>query len=322
MSPYLLRPSMLHFALAVFVLAAISSMLLLLTYPNAASFEDSLPPAYTDALNRTLGFHKIYVTHDAAGGSRDNVESIAKLLGLELTFVQRTAGLQAKALRVQHGYLADVEDTAELLTHMQIYADMARSNIQSALILSSDVDVELDLKMRLAAAMSGHISDTYDILFVGRTHSEAAEPGVQSLKTQLREIKNITDSSVSRCQQHWTKEAFLSRRPCAFRTSFPRGAAHAYAISGRMARRLNRRMHGRMASDAHGLEYILADAAMVGLSIAYSLSPPPVTRFSTDRIVDFSQHLSQSALYVMSIRSDNPASSPPYEDLSDMWAQY
>ncbi|KAI8325777.1 hypothetical protein GQ54DRAFT_315473 [Martensiomyces pterosporus] len=318
------RIASIYCALAAFALAALSSMALLLFYPNTSPLMASQPTAYTDALNRTLGFHRVYVTGgDGANNrsnqtsSRRNVEAISKLLGVELTFVPQTTLRHATELRVQHGYQADIASIVELHTHKEIYADMARNNIQSALILSSSIDVELDLKMRLASIMGGRISDTYDIMFIGRTHTETTEPKVKSTLAMLWQTKGSAEYSASSCQRHWTKKMFLSRRPCAFRTSLPRGT-HAYAVSGRMARRLDRRLKRRMASDAHNLDYILADMAMVGLSIAYSASPPPITQFSPDA-AHFSQHLSQSALREVSLRSDDPAKYPPYQDWGDVW---
>ncbi|KAJ2498260.1 hypothetical protein GGH96_004464 [Coemansia sp. RSA 1972] len=190
---------------------------------------------------------------------------------------------------------------------------MARHNIQSALILRSDVDVELDIKLRLTSAL-GDIP-LYDMLFVGRHYAEPTEPDVQEMMTFLRQT-NSSDPS-AQMQRMWAKREFANRKTRVYRSSFPSGIS-AYAVSGHMARRLHHRLRRRMTVDKHDLDYILADVAMVGLSIAYSVSPSPIAAYKTSHASD-NQLLTNSALHVMSLRQDDPAMLSPYKDWATMW---
>ncbi|KAJ2556680.1 hypothetical protein GGH95_005320 [Coemansia sp. RSA 1836] len=141
-----------------------------------------------DALNSTLGFHRVYVTYDdndssgldqtqRATGHKANFEAIARLLDIDVQFIKTTTTYLEKGattLQRQRGFTVNnVSRIAELDTHRRIYADMAANNVQSALILGSQVDVEVDLKMRLAEAMSKKgIVQSYDILFLGQKYSD------------------------------------------------------------------------------------------------------------------------------------------------------
>ncbi|KAJ2615248.1 hypothetical protein H4S08_001322 [Coemansia sp. RSA 1365] len=272
---------------------------------------------YSDTLNATLGFQHVYVVMTSKPDKRSNFEAIAALLDIDAQYIQSTDLDKAMAIQKQNKYLADVESISELDTHARIYADIVDRNIQSALILRSDVDLELDIKMRLASALDNSSVRTYDSLIVGRTHSEPTELEANKMEELLR-LTNGTSESSMQMQRYWTKKQFVGRRSTVQRTSFPRGIS-AYAVSRRMAIRLHRRLRQRMAEDAHGLEYILADVAMVGLSIAYSISPPPVTVYTPEQAGN-GQFLARSALYAMGLRSDDPSSYPPYKNWEAIWA--
>ncbi|KAJ2814322.1 hypothetical protein FBU31_007333 [Coemansia sp. 'formosensis'] len=212
--------------------------------------------------------------------------------------------------------MANVPRVAELDTHRRIYADMVANNIHSALILSSQIDVEIDLKMRLANAIGGAIAQAYDILFLGQIYSDISEPGAHDVSAVMKQPLLGAGSSLTQ-QRAWTKREFLSRKTQAFRSMYLSGISHAYAITGRMARRLNRRLERRMASDSSDLNYILADVAMVGLELAYSISPPPIALHSSEQLGG--QHLSRSALYAMSLLTEDPSHYAPYKDWIDIW---
>ncbi|PIA18663.1 hypothetical protein COEREDRAFT_6370 [Coemansia reversa NRRL 1564] len=273
--------------------------------------------SYSDALNTTLGFQHVYVVMTNKTDKRSNFEAIASLLDIDVQYIQSTDLEKAVAMREQNKYLADVESISELDTHARIYADIVDRNIQSALILRSDIDLELDIKMRLVSALDNFPARIYDSLIVGRTHSEPTELEANKTEELLR-LTNGTNESSMQMQRYWTKKQFVRRSSTAHRTSFPRGIS-AYAVSRRMVLRLHRRLRQRMAEDAHGLEYILADVAMVGLSIVYSVSPPPVTVYTPEKTGN-GQFLARSALYAMGLRSDDPSSYPPYKDWEAIWA--
>ncbi|KAJ2762575.1 hypothetical protein H4S06_000588 [Coemansia sp. BCRC 34490] len=199
---------------------------------------------------------------------------------------------------------------------------MEHQNIGSALILSCAVDVEMDLKPRLAAALGGGVAKEYDILFVGRTDSEPVEPMVDELKQALYQLNRTAhlseDATQAKLERYWIKKEFLQRRTLSYRSTFPRGT-HAYALSGRMARRMARRLAQRMANEAHDLDFILADIAMVGLSIAYSIAPPPIAIYDPESNNNSKQFLRESVLSAISIRADQPSTYPPYDDVAEIW---
>ncbi|KAJ2061442.1 hypothetical protein GGH13_006621 [Coemansia sp. S155-1] len=282
--------------------------------------------AYMDALNSTLGFQRVYATYDDIGdslgqthrtaGHKENLEAIAQLLNIDIRFVKVTKSKKAAALPRQRGFMTNASSTAELDTHRRIYADIISNNVQSALILSSQVDVEVDLKMRLANAMGNAIARQYDILFLGQMYSDISEPGASDVSAVLKQPLASADSSLVQ-QRSWTKKEFLSRKTQAFRPTYPRGVSHAYAVSGHMAQRLHQRLEHTMTSDAHDLDYILADMAITGHSLAYSISPPPITMHCSEQMGG--QHLSLSALYAILLRTEDPSNYAPYSDWADMW---
>ncbi|KAJ2834557.1 hypothetical protein GGI24_000350 [Coemansia furcata] len=318
-----------HCSPKVFIFGAVAIVGLLFVLSGARQslyLQPESTGAYMDALNNTLGFHRVYATYDDSNdglgstnrttGHRENLEAIAQLLGVNISFVKTTTSEQAAVMQRQHGFLANVPRVAELNTHRRIYADMVANNIHSALILSSQVDVEIDLKMRLANAMGGAIAQAYDILFLGQIYSDFSEPDARDVSAVLKQPLVSADSSLVQ-QRVWTKKEFLGRKAQAFRSIYPSGISHAYAITGRMARRLNRRLERRMTSDSSDLDSILADVAMVGLELAYSIAPPPVALHSSEQLGG--QYLSRSVLYAMSLRTEDPSHYAPYNDWVDMW---
>ncbi|KAJ1855760.1 hypothetical protein GGH12_003105 [Coemansia sp. RSA 1822] len=267
-------------------------------------------------MNSTLGFQRVYVVHSASDpSSLENFKAIALLLDIDAQYIEQTSIEHADTLQRQHQYLANPLEITELDTHARIYAHMAHHDIQSALIIRSDVDMELDIKLRLASAL-GDIPDPYDMLFIGREYAEPTEPKVQEMMAFLRQTNGTSDPS-AQMQRMWAKREFANRKTRVYRSSFPSGIS-AYAIGRQMARRLHYRLRPRMTVDKHDLDFILADVAMVGLSIAYSMSPSPVAAYKTSRGPD-NQLLTHSALHLMSLRQDDPAMLSPYKDWTNTW---
>ncbi|KAJ1804362.1 hypothetical protein LPJ77_004804, partial [Coemansia sp. RSA 2523] len=154
-------------------------------------------------MNSTLGFQRVYVVYSASDpSSLENFKSIAVLLDIDARYIEQTSIERANTLQRQHAYLANPVEIAELDTHARIYAHMARHDIQSALIIQSSVDMELDIKLRMASAL-GDIPDPYDMLFVGRHYAEPTEPQVQEMMTFLRQT-NSSDPS-AQMQRVWAK---------------------------------------------------------------------------------------------------------------------
>ncbi|KAI9504547.1 hypothetical protein GGI25_006033 [Coemansia spiralis] len=325
-------PRRLQIALVVFVLMAAAMLIDL--YANA--FVPIAPltehEVYANAFNTTLGFHRVFVTYQANNKNaksahvscRHNLAEVARMLDIDIEYVQSTTLVQAKQLKLQKGYMADVESIAELDTHRKIYEMMEKTDTGSALILSCNIDVEVDLKSRLAAALGNGVANNYDILYIGRTHSEPSEPMVDELKetmSQLDVVTSLSELEQVKLQRMWTKKEFLHRTTQSYRSTYPKGT-HAYAVNGRMARRLNRRLSKRMTKDPHELDYILADVAIVGLSLAYSVSPPPIAIYSPEQSDNSNnrQYLRRSVLQSASLRKDNPSEYAPYKDVENMWS--
>ncbi|KAJ2890705.1 hypothetical protein GGI21_004327 [Coemansia aciculifera] len=275
------------------------------------------------AFNSTLGFHRVYATYNR---EKESLEAVARLLDIDIRFI-KTASIEHNAsLQRQRGFMANSSDAAEIDTHRRIYADMVADDIQSALILSSKVDVEVDLKMRLATAMSSNPEmqqGGFDFLLVGQKYSNPLELGASHVRTvlqQQRGVVGVVDSSLVQ-QRFWTKKEFLERRTRVYRPSSPRGFGHAYAVSGQMARHLyyaSLEGHGAAASGARDLDDVLADAiGAAGLPLVFSVSPPPVVLHCSEEMGG--QYLARSALHAMSLRTNDPARYAPYVDWVHMW---
>ncbi|KAJ2846453.1 hypothetical protein J3B02_004404, partial [Coemansia erecta] len=207
---------------------------------------------------------------------------------------------------------ASIDNIKELDTHRRIFADMEANNVQSAAILGRLIDVEIDLKSRLSQAFGDINAEIPDILFIGRSYSEKTEPGVTEMLDILDATGNSLDAS-HRQQRRLSKAKFVQRETRAFRPRYPRGIKDAYAINLRTARRLNRRGVRRMQMDGHDLDFILADMAMVGISLAFSVSPPPVVGLQDKQL------LSSSVLFALDMRNDNPSMYAPFVDWQAIW---
>ncbi|KAJ2305446.1 hypothetical protein IWW54_005076, partial [Coemansia sp. RSA 2705] len=311
--------ALLRLKFGLIAVACMATVYLLCISPRAAGtkpLEQAEPGIYSDALNRTLGFQHVYViSSDGDPADQSDFQAIAALLDIDVEYVRQTSVRHGAVLQQQDQYLASAAKVAELDTHARIYADMVTKQYQSALIVRSTVDVELDLKQRLARALGG-LGAPCDLLFVGRSHSEPTEPRAREFVELMQQTRASGDLS-ARMQRVWAGREFLGRAPAVYRASHPRGVS-AYAVGARMARRLHRRLRRRMRGDEHDLDYILADVAMFGLSVAYSVAPPPVV-FARGR--GSGQYLARSALHAMSMREDDPAMLPPYEDWLGMWQE-
>ncbi|KAJ2846602.1 hypothetical protein IWW36_004271 [Coemansia brasiliensis] len=275
----------------------------------------SISTINSDFTNKTLGFQRIYVIYRKDElSSKSNFKAISALLDISATYIEQTTISQAAVLKQTKRYLANHTQIAELDTHARIYAQIAKDNVESALILDSNIDVELDLKERLAGALSD--IDLYDIIFVGHSYADPAEPQAKDMLALLEQT-NLTNDPSKLMQRMWTKREFSNRSPRVFRTTFPKGI-FAYAINGRTARRLHRRFPLWLTRVNEDFEFILADVAMVGLSVAYSISPPPIVSYKPDGRYE-RQLLAGSALYAMSLRQDDPSNYPPFGDWKHMW---
>ncbi|KAJ2778399.1 hypothetical protein H4R18_004619 [Coemansia javaensis] len=271
-----------------------------------------------DATNATLGFQAVYVIGTAGGshGRGSSFEAVAAVLGLRPQYL--LADDADLGGRRQHRYRAS--GAAELAAHARAYADMARRGVQSALILGADVDAELDAGVRLATALGEEPGARgCNLLVLGRTRSDPAEPGADDLEALLllQQQHQYRQQAAPRdeleMQRRWVRRELLRRAPTAFCSLRPRGV-HAYAVSARMARRLRR----RVAAGARSLDAALADAAgSAGPCAAYSVSPPLFVPHAPGRDPLF---LARSALHAAGLRSDDPARCPPFDDWRAMWA--
>lgn len=317
MHPIISLSCKLRLALVVFFLSAATVLLLL--YPVAEyqkepdTNDNPSDDVYVDALNSTLGFHKIYATYRK---SHENLDGIARLLGIEIHYVQEFQrwGLQNHN---QHQLLTQEYHDIQTHTHTQIYKNMLEDNIQTALILDSNVDMELGIKTQLAAILSDSKTQEFDILYLGRTHLESSEPQVQDMNAILSHRAAQRQDASFLQQQYWMQKEFVSeRQPLAFPSFNPCNVAHAYALSNSMARRLIKAVKSQPNK---ALEDILTSMPD---SKAFSASLPPIVMLPSadnSKRPSFKQYLDNSALYFMSLRPDDPSQYPPYMDWAGLW---
>ncbi|KAJ2762457.1 hypothetical protein IWQ56_005039 [Coemansia nantahalensis] len=187
---------------------------------------------------------------------------------------------------------------------------MVRRDIQTALIVAGDSDMELDIKVRLASALEGTSPHLIDLLVVGRTLPDPAEPEARDMLALLRQADGASDLS-AQMQRRWAKREFLRRSAILFPSPAPRGV-HAYALNARMARRLHQRMSQQAISDSPSLDSLLADAVADGQCTAYSVSPPLI-------VARASQFLRRSVRHAIGARDDDPAQYPPFVDWQELW---
>ncbi|KAJ1896349.1 hypothetical protein LPJ66_004049 [Kickxella alabastrina] len=178
---------------------------------------------------------------------------------------------------------------------------MVENNIQTALILGPNIDMELDIKQILCRVQ---YRLTFDLLFLCRSHSEPSEHGLSTLLQILRLTENDPDESHLE-QLRNTKRDFLARSTAVYRSVDPRGGIeNGYALSLRMAERLQ-----KMDNSKEGVDFALRSTAVNQEFNLWSVSPPAITDSGA------CQYLKTSVLAAMSLRSDNPHDHPPYIDL-------
>ncbi|KAJ2043179.1 hypothetical protein GGH13_009820, partial [Coemansia sp. S155-1] len=97
---------------------AIMELLFVLSSVRQPSYlQPASTGAYMDALNSTLGFHRVYATYDdisdslgqthRTAGHKENLEAIAKLLDIDIRFVKVTKSEKAAALPRQRGFMTN-----------------------------------------------------------------------------------------------------------------------------------------------------------------------------------------------------------------------
>ncbi|KAJ2374939.1 hypothetical protein IW150_002822 [Coemansia sp. RSA 2607] len=308
-------PRRIRLALVLFGAAASITLVVLTASLYKAAADINKPPAgepqSAAAFNSTLGFARIYATLDPTDGpARRRLSALSGQLGLHMTYINTTTPGEAAQLKQQHGFAGSAQDVAELWTHLGIYRMMARERVSSALILSSAADLEADIKQRMSGV---YAQAEFDILFLSRSHSEPGEPLARDTLAALASAAAEPRDASHVAAALGARREFLQRSTRAFRAAYPRGTTVGYAVNLRLAQRLSRRLQKRMREDAHDLDFVLADVAMVGLCLGLSLAPPPVSGWK-DR-----QFLSASTLHAVGLRLDNPDKYPPYVDWQDVW---
>ncbi|KAJ1719497.1 hypothetical protein LPJ53_005746 [Coemansia erecta] len=327
MYPFEYFPPRIRLVLLVFGTATVVSLLILIGswYDDddgknqgggrgRGAMGEGAEPRENAAFNATLGFARVYATLDGAdAAAHKRLAGLSGQLGIDLTYINSTTPADGLQLSQQHGFLSsDPAAVAELLTHRRIYRDMVHGGVASAVILSSDADVEADVKQRLARVFSE--ATDFDILFLSRSHSEPGEPGVRELLGSLGSAERSDASQVAAAEG--ARRGFLARGTRVFRSTFPQGTTRAYAVNLRLARRLDARLERRMQVDGHGLDFVLADIAMVGTALGLSVAPPVAAGLGQR------QYLSASTLHAMGLRADDPSAYPPYVDWADTWGSF
>ncbi|KAJ2728670.1 hypothetical protein IW152_005903, partial [Coemansia sp. BCRC 34962] len=214
-----------------------------------------------------------------------------------------TGPLEADHLAQEHGYLINGTHLACYLSHLNAYRRMVSENIETALILEDDIDMEMDIRERHSKIMS-QIGQKYggdwDMLFVGHCTYDANEPVGLRPPWGHRERRNA--------------ELYEAEYPMCM---------HAYALTKECARRLAVVLEERLKTVGQDIDLVLAIGVQFGMSTVLGVSPPPIVQvgrnvFASDLSLpgngDTAQRLDKSTLFHLGLRSIDPRTLPQYID--------
>ncbi|KAJ1823595.1 hypothetical protein LPJ56_002956 [Coemansia sp. RSA 2599] len=245
------------------------------------------------------------------------MDALASYHGLKFDYSQTYSQGEADALAVENGYLINGTHLACYLSHLRAYRRIVEENIQTALILEDDVDMELDLKDRHAAIISQlyrQYGVDWDMLFVGHCTSDANEPGLVRPHTRESDGRLVVGSN--------ERNRYLARNLTLYEAEYPM-CLHAYAVSRECARRLAVVLEERLRTVGQDIDLVLAIGVEFGMSTVLGTSPPYMVQvgrqeLSSDltqlRDGDTAQRLFSSTLYKLGLRRSDPRSLAPYMD--------
>ncbi|KAJ2835278.1 hypothetical protein FBU31_001666 [Coemansia sp. 'formosensis'] len=250
--------------------------------------------------NSTLGFHKILVLNTPIRHDRRHtMEAQGRFHKLSFDYTRTFGPPEANRLALEQGYLINGTHLACYLSHLHAYKRMVAENIETALILEDDVDMELDIRERLAPIMA-RVHEKYggdwDMLFVGHCTFDANEPGDLP---------------------YWGPPG---RGPELYVAEYPM-CMHAYAVTRECARRLAVVLEERLKTVGHDIDLVLAIGVQFGMSTVLGVSPPPIVQVGKGGLpsdlrqpgeMDTGQRLDRSTLFHLGLRTSDPRLLPQY----------
>ncbi|PIA18662.1 hypothetical protein COEREDRAFT_85120 [Coemansia reversa NRRL 1564] len=201
--------------------------------------------------NSTLGFQKIFVLNTATRKDRrHNMEALGRFHKLHMEFAQTFNEVTANALAASNQYLINGTHLACYLSHLQIYRRMVAENIETALVLEDDVDMEIDIKERHAQIMKQvyrKYGGDWDMLYLGHCTTDANEPFTDDLDSLTMHA------------------AYNERKVQLYETKYPM-CLHAYAVTLDCAQRLAVLLEERLKTVGKEIDLILAVGVQYGMS--------------------------------------------------------
>ncbi|KAJ2846454.1 hypothetical protein J3B02_004405 [Coemansia erecta] len=245
------------------------------------------------------------------------MDALAKYHGLKFDYSQTYSQEESDALAIENGYLINGTHLACYLSHLSAYRHIVAENIETALVLEDDVDMELDVKNRHAAIMSQlyrRYGADWDMLFVGHCTSDANEPGLVQPYTRETDGQLVVGPE--------EKKKYLARNVTLYDAEYPM-CLHAYAVTWECARRLAVVMEERLRTVGQDIDLVLAIGVEFGMATVLGTSPPYVVQVGRMELAsdltqlsdgDTAQRLFNSTLYKLGLRKKDPRSLAPYMD--------
>ncbi|KAJ2666953.1 hypothetical protein IW148_000372 [Coemansia sp. RSA 1199] len=225
---------------------------------------------------------------------RRNMNALSAFHNLDFTYPRVFNKSDADSMAAANKYLINGTHLACYLSHLHVYKQMIEDNIETALVLEDDVDMELDLMHRHEQIMQ-QVYEQYgrdwDMLYLGHCTWDRNEP-VRSTK------HNVS----------------------LYQAEYP-VCMHAYAVTRDCAQRLAVLLEERLTTVGRDIDMILAVGVMYGVSIVLGTSPPYIVQIGRRELVsdlalledgDTAQSLTRSTLFHLNMRSTDPRTLPAY----------
>ncbi|KAJ2618927.1 hypothetical protein GGI26_006243 [Coemansia sp. RSA 1358] len=298
---------------------------ILLAFAYLSSYQTTAEDdTYHQSQNATLGFQKIYVLNMPSRiERRRNMKALAKFHGLQFDYAQTFDAGQANTLARASNYLINGTHLGCYLSHMHIYRHMVDEDIETALILEDDIDMELDLKKRHRQIMDEvykRYKADWDMLYLGHCTSDSSEPAIAAFNATPPIDNGGLGGSIF--IDPADRAAFLARGLTLYDAEYPM-CLHAYAVTRECAKRLAVLLEERLKTLGQDIDLVLAVGVQFGFSTVLGTSPPYIVQIGRQELTsdlaqlkdgNTAQRLSQSTLFHLKLRTTNPQTLPPYID--------
>ncbi|KAJ2160443.1 hypothetical protein GGF46_002269 [Coemansia sp. RSA 552] len=264
------------------------------------------------AQNATLGFQKIFVLNrPARTDRRRNMVALSRHHKLHFSYAPTFDKNEADSLAQANGYRINGTHLACYLSHLDIYRRIVRENIETALVLEDDVDMEMDMRERHQKIMDQirrDYGDDWDMLYLGHCTSDANEP----LAVHSSNRSKVADIDAGQLQS-----------VTLYQTSYPM-CMHAYAVTRESARRLAVVLEERLSTVGEDIDLVIAVGVEYGMATVLGTSPPYIVQIGRHespsdltqlRDGDTAQRLDRSTLFHLKLRATDPRTLPRYMDL-------